>query len=156
MTHLYLHNIEGEKTGHKGFITTPNGDAVSVHHNKSGQEHGNPMTHAPDDDMDQPVPGHTTVHSVFRNGKHIGHLYVHYNHDFGHGMTFVGNKEGKHPRETAEMRPSSMKEYRKKWSHDDEMNLDHINLGDKEALTRLAAAHSSLAKNNFNALMKGI
>jgi hypothetical protein len=154
MTHLYLHNIEGEKTGHIGFMTTPEGHAVSVHHNKSGQEHGNPMTHAPDDDMDEPVGGHTTVHSVFRNGKHIGNLYVHYNHYYGHGMTFVGNKEGNHPRETADMRPSlkSMKEYRKNWSVDDEMK--DINPTDKKSLSRLAEAHRSMAEQNFSSLIK--
>jgi hypothetical protein len=154
MTHLYLHNIEGEKTGHKGFITTSEGHAVSVHHNTSDQEHGDSFAQAPSDDMDEPVQGHTTVHSVLRNGTHVGNLYVSHDDYGGKYLSYLGNKEGKHPRMTADMRPSlsSMEQYTKHWSYKNQMsNIDPKN---KNQLGKLVTAHRSMAEDNFNTLLK--
>lgn len=148
MTHLYLHNFDGVKTGHKGTITTSGGHVVSVHHNTSDQEHGDPNTQAPSDDMDEPVQGHTTIHSVLRNGKEVGHLYVTHDDYNGRQITFLHHKEGNHPRIGAEISPSlsSMREYTKHFSYDDQMNIDPEN---KEQLGKLTDAHRAMAEGNF-------
>ena len=156
MTDLFLHNIEGEKTGHKGFITTSEGHAVSVHHNISGQQNSDPMVEAPSDDIDEPVSGHTSVHSVLRNGMHVGNLYVHHNDYGGHFISVYIPKKGTQPGNTADMRPSgkSTSEYNKLWTWDDQMKK--INPEDKGALGRLAEASRLLAQHNFPSLMKKI
>ena len=152
MTHLYLHNFGGVEPGPKGTITTSGGHVVSVHHNTSDQEHGDPNTQAPSDEG-RPVRGHTTVHSVLRNGVRVGHLVVrHFTHpDYNHREVTLQLK-GKNV--TGRPSLSSQGEFNK--GLPDPHRPNNIDPNKKEHLKQLAVAHRALAEGNFQKVIQSL
>jgi hypothetical protein len=159
MTHLYLHNIQrldssdGVKTGHIGTITTSGGHVVSVHHNTSDQEHGDPNTQAPSDEG-RPVRGHTTVHSVLRNGVRVGNLVVrHFTHpDYNHREVTLQLKDN----EKVTRRPSLSSQDKYNKLLPDRHRPNNIDPNKKEHLKQLAVAHRAMAVGNFQKVIQSL
>lgn len=150
MTHLYLHNSE---TGYKGTITTSGGHVVSVHHNTSDQEHGDPNTQAPSDEG-RPVRGHTTVHSVLRNGVRVGDLVVrHFTHpDYNHREVTLQLKNN----EKVTGRPSLPSQSKFNMLLPDRHRPNNIDPNKKEHLNQLAVAHRAMAEGNFQKVIQSL
>lgn len=154
LSELIIHNRKGVKTGHIGTITTPGGHVVSVHHNTSDQEHGDPNTQAPSDEG-HPVQGHTTVHSVLRNGVRVGHLVVrHFTHpDYNHREVTLQLK-GNNEKVTRRPSLSSQGEFNK--GLPDPHRPNNFDPNNKEHLKQLADAHRAMAEGNFEKVIQAL